>query len=156
MPPATQATHEAVCRGVLCGSHGREKCFATMKSKMNAVRSTLGTVGEASPTAVLVTSVAASWAAKSSELKCAAPDLDGLRWHQRSLEDLFRPVPGQHDKVPHLEDVRDGWVRCLPLEGTSIIAMRVQERHAHTSHAETIGDANLRVQREARFQSRYP
>ena len=35
-------------------------------------------MGEASPTAVLATSVAASWAAKSSKLKCAAPDLEGL------------------------------------------------------------------------------
>ena len=73
----------------------------------------------------------------------------GLPWHQRSLEDLLRPVPGWHDKVHRLEDARDGWVRYLPLEGPSIIAMRVQERHAHTSHAEVIGDANHRVQREA-------
>ena len=42
------------------------------------VGSTLGTVGDASRSAVLVTSIAASWAAKSSELKCAAPDLECL------------------------------------------------------------------------------
>ena len=58
----------------------------TTNTKMHAVtntpahyeRSTLGTVGEASPSTILVTSVAASRAAKSSELKCAAPDMELL------------------------------------------------------------------------------
>ena len=107
----------------------QEKCFATMNSKMYAVTNTsahhlgsaLGTVGDASPTAVLVTSVAASWAAKSSELKCAAPDLD-CPGTNGALEDLLRPVPGWHDKVHRLEDARDGWVPISTLEGPSIIA----------------------------------
>ena len=126
-----------------------------MSSKMHAVTNTsahhfgsaLGTVGEPSPTAVVVTRVPASWAAKSSEFKRVVPDSLGLAGTNEALSICFPQC--RHDKVHLLEDTRDGRVRYLSLQRASIVAMRVQESHAHTSSAEAIGDANHRVYWEA-------
>ena len=120
------------------------KMYAVTNTSAHHFESTLGTVGDVSPTVVLATSVAAPWTAKGSERKYSAPDLEGLAGTNGALRICFDQYRVGTTQSTVLK-TREMGGRYLPHEGASIIAKRVQARHAQTSHAEAIGDANLRV-----------
>ena len=73
---------------MLC-DHELKKVYAVINTSAHHFESTLGTVGEPSPTAALVTPVAASRAARSSEFKCVVPDSEGLAGKNEALSICF-------------------------------------------------------------------